>query len=287
MLHIAFLGLGAMGSRLAVRLLQAGHQVVVYNRNLECVKPLQARGAQTAVSPCEAAKQADFVISMVTDDQASKSVWLAKNTGAIHGLREGAIAIESSTLTPAWIKELSAKLSTHKADLLDAPVVGSRPHADSGSLIYLVGGSAQVLTKSSQIFSAASSQVHHVGPVGAGMTMKLAINTLFGIQVAAVGEVLGFMQKSGLELNHVINILNEMPTTSVAMQRISGIMATQSFAPNFPIKLVEKDFAFVTDVAQQVGAQMPTATAVKNVYIQADRKGYGNDDISGVMQLYA
>jgi len=101
-----------------------------------------------------------------------------------------------------------------------------------------------------------------------------------------MGEVLGFLQKSGLELGPAINILNEMPTTSAAMQRISTLMATQSYSPNFPIKLVEKDFGFVSDVASQVNAHMPTAIAVKNVFMQASKEGYSNDDISGVAQLY-
>ena len=136
---IAVLGLGAMGSRMAVNLLTAGYTVPVWNRSPESTKPLAAKGANLATTPKLAAKSADIVISMVTDINASKAVWLDSETGALSGMVEGAIAIESSTLTVNWIKELAAEITGQGIGFLDAPVVGTRPQADSGTLVYLVG----------------------------------------------------------------------------------------------------------------------------------------------------
>ena len=147
MSRIAVLGMGAMGSRIAQKLLKTNYQVIVYNRTADKAKLLVEQGAIYAAKPREAAEQADIVISMVTDDLASRAVWLDPETGAILGLSKNAIAIESSTLTVNWTRELAAAIAGHGAEFLDAPVVGSRPQADAGKLIYLVGGKAEILRK--------------------------------------------------------------------------------------------------------------------------------------------
>ncbi len=192
---VAVLGLGAMGRRMAKKLLEAGHDVVAYNRTGERARALEAEGATRAESPREAAARSDIVIGMVTDDDASRAVWLDANTGAIGGLREGAVAIESSTLTSAWVRELADAVTARGAGFLDAPVVGSRPQAEAGQLIYCVGGAAETLNKARGGLSAMGAAIHHVGPVAAGIATKLAVNALFGIQVAALGEMLGMVRK--------------------------------------------------------------------------------------------
>src|SRR5215470_16372325 len=124
MSKVSVMGLGAMGFRMAQRLLKAGHEVVVYNRTKERASAIESEGAQLAASPREAAERSYIVISMVTDDNASRSLWLDKETGAANGLRHGSIAIESSTLTPAWVSALADDVSRCNAKFLDAPVVG-------------------------------------------------------------------------------------------------------------------------------------------------------------------
>lgn len=126
---VAFLGLGAMGSRMASRLVQAGFSVKVWNRTPKAAENLLQQGAIWANTPREAAENADFVIAMVRDNEASKQVWLDPETGALYGMKAGAIAIESSTLPSQWIQQLSAKFAENQTALLEAPVSGSRPHA--------------------------------------------------------------------------------------------------------------------------------------------------------------
>src|SRR5271168_1104442 len=139
-MRIAVLGLGAMGRRMAVRLLRAGHSVSVYNRSAGPLHDLVAAGAMAGTTPRAAADGAEIVIAMVRDNEASRAVWCDEQDGALKGIGAGAIAIESSTLTPGWVRELAAKVQQTGANLLDAPVVGSRPQADAGQLIHLVGG---------------------------------------------------------------------------------------------------------------------------------------------------
>jgi len=139
MSKVAFLDLGAMGSRMAANLLKAGHTVTVWNRSPAAAEALVASGARKASSPKEAAKGADFVFAIVRDDDASQNVWLDSANGALAGMHPGAVAIESSTLTPEWIRELSEHFRAKGISLLDAPVSGSRPQAESAQLVYLIG----------------------------------------------------------------------------------------------------------------------------------------------------
>lgn len=283
---IAVIGLGAMGFRMAQKLLAAGCEVTVYNRTRARAVPLASEGAFIAATPREAAGKADVVISMLTDVNASREIWLDEETGAASGLRKGSVAIESSTLTVAWVKELAKAVSNRGADLLDAPVIGSRPQAEAGELVYLVGGDAEIVAKVEPVLSKMGSTINHVGEVGAGTMMKLAVNALFGIQVAAFGELLGTLKKFGFDETKTVELLNALPITSPALKRISGLMVSRNFAPNFPIQLVEKDLGYLAQTADSLDSSATMAQAAQGLFAVAKGKGFGEEDVSGVYQLF-
>ena len=243
-------------------------------------------GATAYDSPRQAAKTADVVIAMMADDDASHQVWLDEKTGAMYGLQESAVALEYSTLTPGWSHELAQIMSNLNHPFLAAPVVGSRPQAEAGQLIQLVGGDPATLASVQAILTSHSAVIHPVGDATTSMALKLAINTLFGIQVAALGEVLGLLQKTGMTPSTAIDWLNQMPTTSPALKGIGTLMADQNYAPLFPIDLVEKDFRNAQLFAQAVEVPVPTIEAVRSIYQQAQQGGYGADNIAGIAQLY-
>lgn len=284
---ISLLGLGAMGSRLGARLLQHDYSVVVYNRTRERAAPLRELGAEVASTPREAAERGDIVISMVRDDDASESVWLSDKTGAIHGLRTKAIAIESSTLTPDWTRRLAALVSERDARFLEAPVVGSRPHAEGGKLTFLVGGDAEALESVRLTLKVLGGAIHHVGPVGSGATMKLAVNSIFAVQAAALAELLATLKGSGLQLPEAVELLNALPTASPAAARVATLMTERSFAPNFPIHLVAKDLGYAGRMAESNHIDAVVLRATHEVFTEAERQGYGADDIVGVRQIHA
>jgi len=284
---IAILGLGAMGSRMAVNLLKAGYTVTVWNRSPESTKPLAAKGATVATTPKLAAKEADIVISMVTDINASRAVWFDSETGALSGMVEGAIAIESSTLTVNWVKELAAEITSRGFAFLDAPVVGTRPQADSGNLVYLIGGKPETLKQAENILlSAGGGKINHVGEIGDGMAMKLAVNAMFGIQVAAFAEIIGMLTKNGLKLDKAIQCLGNLPVTSPAVNNAANLILKDNHAPMFPIDLVEKDFRYVMQTAADIEAKVPTSEVIHQVYLDAIEKGYGGDNITSVAKLF-
>ena len=286
MMKITLLGAGAMGSRMARNFLKAGYAVTVYNRSPERTVSLQAAGATLASTPRAAADGADVVISMVRDDEASRALWLSADTGAIHSLGAHTVAIESSTLTPGWVIELAGIVRARGATFLEAPVLGSRPQAEAAQLIYLVGGEAADLARVEAVFKATSSAIHHLGAVGSGSAMKLAVNTLYGVQVAIWAETLTLLEKQGITPTHVVEILNTLPTTSPALQGAGKLMAAHQYAPLFPIELVEKDFGYALATARALGVATPTLAAVHAIYADANTRGYGNDNIVGVKQVF-
>ena len=286
MSNIAFIGLGAMGVRMAGRLLDASHSVSVYNRTPERAEALVARGARLAQTPRDAVRGAEIVIGMLTDDAVSRSVWTDPESGVLGGLSEGVVAIESSTLTPAWTRELGELVAEAGADYLDAPVVGTLPHADAGALVHLVGGDRAVLERVRGPLGAMGNAIHHVGPVGAGASMKLAVNALFGIQVAALAETVGVLERSGFERGAALEVLGAMAITSPALKAMGGLIAARRYAPMFPIGLVEKDFRYAVDNAKGVGVSAPVTDAARGVYAEAIDRGFGGDNIVGVSKLY-
>jgi 3-hydroxyisobutyrate dehydrogenase len=284
---VAVIGLGAMGSRLAHNLLNAGCPVVVYNRTIEKAHPLVDRGATFVTSPRTAAEQSDVVISMVMDDEISRQVWLAAETGASLGLTPDKIAIEMSTLTVEWIQSLGTTIAQTGAGFLDAPVIGSRPQAEAGKLISLVGGPAETLAQVEPILTDAGvATTHHIGDVGQGMAMKLAVNALFGLQVAALAELLGMLSKEGISPEKAMECLGNLPVLSLAAKGAGSLMVAHNHAPLFPINLVEKDFRYVTQTAQSLEAALPMANAAMDIYRTAIAQGYGSDNITGIVQLF-
>ncbi|MEM1126356.1 MAG: NAD(P)-dependent oxidoreductase [Bacteroidota bacterium] len=282
---ISLLGLGAMGTRMAHRLLGAGHAVTVYNRTPARAASLVDAGATHVATPREAAAASEVVVAMVTDDAASRAVWTGPR-GALAGLQPGALAIEASTLTPAWVHELAALVTSRDAAFLDAPVVGSRPQAEAGSLAVLVGGTEAEVARAQPVFEAIGGAVLHAGPTGHGAVLKLIVNALFGIQVAAVAELLAFARQAGMEETHAAELLGQLPVTSPAAKGALGAIVARRFAPLFPIDLVAKDFRYATEAASEADAPTPTAAAVRRVYEQAVEAGYGGDNVTGVAQLY-
>jgi 3-hydroxyisobutyrate dehydrogenase len=286
MSNIAFLGLGAMGSRMAQNLVKAGHRVAVWNRDPSKATPLVALGATVAATPRKAAQGAAFVISMVTDDAAARSVWLDQDHGALQALQAGAIAIESSTVTPAWVRELGAAATAKSVHLLDAPVAGSRPQADAGQLIFMVGGDAGAFTKAEPMLAPLAAKVMHVGEAGQGAVLKLAVNTLFATQLESVAELLGFLSRNGFVADKAAELMGQFPIVAPPIAGAARMMAAGNTTPLFTIDLIEKDLGYIIETANASGADLPGAVSARAVFQRAQSKGLGQSNVSGLAAVF-
>jgi 3-hydroxyisobutyrate dehydrogenase len=275
-----------MGSRMAARLLSAGHSVAIYNRSSPPIDAMVAAGAVHGKSPRIAADGAEVVVAMVRDNEASRAIWCDDRDGALKGLVAGAIAIESSTLTPGWVSELAALVQNSGAAFLEAPVVGSRPQADSGQLIHLIGGDNDAFDRVKEILSTLGAVAHHVGPIGAAAMLKLAVNTLFGTQVAVLAEMLALLRGSGCDPAAMAEILSSLPVTSPSAKGAMSLMLAKSDAPLFPIDLVEKDFAYTLRQADATSLALPVTAAVHACFTKAAAEGLAASNITAVARLY-
>jgi 3-hydroxyisobutyrate dehydrogenase-like beta-hydroxyacid dehydrogenase len=259
----------------------------VWNRGASATESLVAEGAAAAPSPRDAARGVEFVVAMLRDDEASRAVWLAPETGAFAGMEKDAVAIDSSTLTVACMRELGRRAQERGIAFLDAPVVGSRPQADAGALIFLVGGDEEVLTLAAPVLRCMGAAIHHAGPSGHGAALKLAVNALFGIQVAAVAELIGLLRASGIDCARAGEIIGQAPVCSPAAKGALASMLAGNFAPMFPVELVGKDFGYIRRFAEEHDARTPVGDAASMVMAEAAARGMGADNLTGIVRLYA
>ncbi|WP_237152222.1 NAD(P)-dependent oxidoreductase [Oryzibacter oryziterrae] len=285
MAKIAFLGLGAMGTRMARNLIAAGHDLTVWNRDPQKADALREAGADVARTPRAAVADSEFVLSMLRDDIASRQVWLDAEDGALGGLREGTVAVECSTLSVDWVEELAELCRRRNTIFLDAPVVGSRPQAEARQLIFLAGGATEAVSRAEAVLLHMGASVHHAGPNGAGAAAKLAVNTLFGIQVAVLAELIEAVRYRGFDPARLVELVSATPVCSPAAKAAAGAMLLNAFPAMFPIEIVEKDLGYALSIAEK-DESTPLASAARNVFARAINEGYGADNITGVVQLY-
>ena len=286
MTRIAFLGLGAMGSRMATRLIEGGHELSVWNRSPSAAEPLAALGARVAPSPCVAAEGAEMVISMVRDDAASHSVWLDPENGALLAMEPRAIAVESSTVSIATVDRLARACLDRGIVLLDAPVAGSRPQAQAGQLVFLVGGPSEALERASTVFSMLGGSIRHAGESGHGMRVKLAVNAMLAAQAAMLAEIAGGFVRGGIDLKTGLDALAATAVASPAIQGMSASMQAGNFAPLFPVELAEKDLAYALSASAADGCQAPLAEALHAIFQRALQAGLGGEHLTTLFKLY-
>ena len=283
MLNVAFLGLGVMGSGMAARLLGAGARVAVWNRSAARAEPLQAKGASVAATPAAAAADADVIVAMVADDRASREVWLGAD-GALAGARRGAIALECGTVSPSWVEELAREAAARAVDLLDAPVLGSRPHAHDGQLTFLVGGDAAVLDRARPILAPMSRLVIHLGPIGSGARMKLVNNFLAGTQAAALAEALAMAGAAGLDRDAAFSVLANGAPGSPLVKTVGPRMLARDYDVNFALSLMRKDLTYAIEEAAAHGVTLSIAAAARALYDNAIAAGFADVDFAAVAE---
>ncbi|HEX6823187.1 MAG TPA: NAD(P)-dependent oxidoreductase [Candidatus Sulfotelmatobacter sp.] len=281
--QVAILGLGIMGGGMASRLVSMGFPLTVYNRTREKAERYAASGIFVANSPREASTRAKVVIAMVADDAASRSIWLGP-AGALAGAAPGTLLLDSSTISVAWVKELAAAAAEKGCQFLDAPVTGTKPHASSGELFFMVGGSAAGFDGAREVLSALGKEVLHLGPSGSGALIKLINNFVCGVEAASFAEAMALVNASGLDCEKSISVLGNSALASPLIKRMLTSMGTNDFTPNFPLKLMTKDIGYAINEAGRLGVPLQTAIPALQLFKNAVEKGLGDQDFSAVLK---
>jgi 3-hydroxyisobutyrate dehydrogenase-like beta-hydroxyacid dehydrogenase len=276
---VAVVGLGAMGSRIARRLLVADHDVVVWNRTVEKAAPLVEAGATAASSPAAAAAPAEAVITMVADPAALREVTEGE-AGVAAGAGAGATVIEMSTVGPDAVRRL-ASARGEGAGLLDAPVLGSRAEAEAGTLTIFVGGPGELVERWTPLLSALGSPLH-VGPLGSGAAAKLVANTTLVGTIGVLGEALALADGLGLSREKTFEVLAATPLAAQAERR-RGAVEADDHPPRFALYLARKDAELVVAAAREVGVDLRLTEAARTWLAESDEAGWGDRDYSAVL----
>jgi 3-hydroxyisobutyrate dehydrogenase len=278
--RIAFIGLGRMGHGMAGRYLDAGFELSVWNRSRAKAEDLIARGARWSTSPGDAAIDADAVVTMVADDEASRAVWLGSD-GAANTMKAGTLAIECSTVSHDHALNLSRELHARGLIYIDCPVTGLPDAAAGGRLTLLVGANAADLEKARPFLTPLSSTIRHFGAVGTGTVYKLINNLMGAIQIAGIAEGLAIAEQAGLDMKLVLEAVESGVAASPQVIRHSKRMVTRDFSgATFTAALRHKDAAYAVALAERLLRDKPiVASAAVEAYARA--KAAAPDDDEG------
>jgi 3-hydroxyisobutyrate dehydrogenase-like beta-hydroxyacid dehydrogenase len=287
MAALGFVGLGAMGSRLARRLLDAGHAVTGYNRTPGKAQPLVDAGLRVAATPRDVAAASDVVFTMVTDDAALRAVTLGAD-GVIAGLRAGATLVEMSTVSPAVTREIGEAVAARGAAMLDAPVSGSTVSVEQGVASVQVGGDAAVLERvRPYLLAMGPNGVTHVGPLGIAKAMKVATNLGVAVQILAFCEAVVLAEKSGIAREDAVDaLMRSVIASPLVKYRGPFVIGKMAAHAAFPVPMIQKDLQLALDQAQAVGAPLPL-TALTQEWLTKARAIAGERDFAVVFDVLA
>lgn len=279
---IGFVGLGIMGQPMALNLVKAGFEVSVFNRTRGKTEPLERAGARVASSPADAARGADYVMSIVSDSAASEQVVIGKD-GVQETLKPGAILIDSSTISPVVSRKLACHAAGKQASFLDAPVTGSKHGAEKGELTFMIGGDRAAFDRALPVLKVLGKKHIYCGANGAGLSAKLAQNVIQSAMVEIFCEGFVLATKAGVKPETMFEIVQSSMARASLTDFKAPFIFKGDFTPYFPLKWMHKDVTLAMEAAFAQGVPMPAAAAVKEVYGAACAQGKGDLDYAAVV----
>jgi 3-hydroxyisobutyrate dehydrogenase-like beta-hydroxyacid dehydrogenase len=279
-MRVAFLGMGIMGRPMAANLVKAGHEVSIWNRSSG--KDLE--GARTASSPSDAARGAEVVWMCLADTKAVENV-LFGPSGAEEALTEGMIIADSSTISPSATLRFAERVKRRGVHYVDAPMTGSKIAAESGSLIFMVGGDEPVLASLAPLFQAMGKQVFHMGDTSKGQATKLAMNLQIALIYEGFAEALTLATKLGVDINRLMPLVQASMVRSGVVDYKAPFIMKRDFSPNFPLRLMLKDIHLTLEAAKEARVRLPGLEAVEEVYDLAAEEGHQDLDYAATLTL--
>jgi 3-hydroxyisobutyrate dehydrogenase-like beta-hydroxyacid dehydrogenase len=285
MKRIGFIGLGTMGKPMAANLIRKGYSVTVYNRTAEKAEELVRLGADIALIPAEAARNSDVLITMLSDDNVLLDTFYSEH-GILSGIHPALTMIDCSTVAPKTSQRLSEELANHYVDFLDAPVTGSSPAAEAGTLTFMVGGSREIFDEQADIFAALGSKMLYMGPSGAGSYAKVAHNAMVGINAIGLAEGLSIATKAGIDPASFLEIVKAGGANSRQAELKGDKIINRDFSNQFSLKLMLKDMLLASDLTGQFQLPAPMLHNATSMFQMGLSKGLGEEDLCSVIQIY-
>ena len=279
---VGFIGLGIMGKPMAENLIEAGYDLVAYNRTREKAEELD--GATVAETPKEVAEQSDVIITMLPDSPQVEEV-LAGEDGVLEGIKEGALVVDMSTISPVVTEELAKEVEEKGASMLDAPVSGGDVGAIDGTLSIMVGGGEEDFERALPLFEVMGQTVTHVGPVGTGQVVKAANQIVVALTIEAVSEALVLGSKGGVPPEKILDVLGGGLAGNKVMEAKREKMLEHSFDPGFRVELHHKDLGIALAAGREYGVSLPVTAVVDQMLETLKMLGRGDQDHSALLTL--
>ena len=286
MATLGFIGLGAMGSRMARRLLAAGHPLVGYNRTAAKAEPLVAAGMKLAASPRQVAEAADVVFSMVSNTEALEAIAHGSD-GVLVGLRPGTTWVEMSTVSPTATRRLAEAAAARGATVIDAPVSGSAITVEQGQLSFMVGGDPAALERVRPYLLAIGPTITHVGPLGLAATMKIATNLGIAVQMLAFSEAVLLAEKAGIARERAVETLLKSVVASPMLKYRGPFVLEMPAEALFSVPMMQKDLELALELGHQLGVPLPTTALTQSMLTAARALGLGERDFAVVFDVLA
>ncbi|MEM6269878.1 MAG: NAD(P)-dependent oxidoreductase [Bacteroidota bacterium] len=280
-MKIGFIGLGIMGSRMAANLQRAGYDLVVQNRTRSRGDALIAGGARWVDTPQAAARGMDVVISMLGDPAVVRSVAAGEN-GFLHGMEKNALWMDCSTVDPAFSQEMAVLAAKKGVRFVDSPVAGTKQPAESGDLLFLVGGDATDVAQIQPLMDIMGKKTLHLGGHGSGAKMKMLINGLLAQAMLAFSEAVVLGEAMGFGKEMVLDVLTATPVTAPFLSVAEKKLREDNWETNFPLKWMQKDLQLASETAYAHGVAMPSLNTAKEAYALAKRHGFADQDFSAI-----
>jgi 3-hydroxyisobutyrate dehydrogenase-like beta-hydroxyacid dehydrogenase len=283
--RVAFLGLGIMGSRMAANLRRAGFELVVWNRTAEKAEAFaQDHGAVVADTPAQAAADCDIVVTMVVDGPQVEHVLLGPD-GVAATAQPSTLCIDCSTIGPTATQTIAGVLAEHDLHLVDAPVTGSSPRAEDGTLTIMAGGTSEDFERAKPVLAAMGKLIVHAGPLGHGQMVKLINNAVAAINAAVVGEALLVAKRAGVDLDALTQVMAAGSGSSTMLDLKAGPMRNHDYTTLFKLGHMLKDVRLCLEEGQAAGAPFPTAAYVREILTAANGRGYGDADFAAMIEV--
>lgn len=283
MTHIAFIGLGIMGSPMAQNLVRAGHTVTGYTRTASTAEPLVTAGGTAAATLADAVRDAEIIITMLPDSPDVDAV-VGGTDGILTHARSGAVIVDMSTIKPAVSAELATRAAAQGLTMLDAPVSGGEAGAVEGTLSIMVGGDAAAFERVRPVLEVMGTTIVHVGDSGAGQTVKAANQLIVAGNIQLLAEALVLLEAHGLDTERAISVLGGGLAGSTVIQRKAAGMRERRFAPGFRVDLHHKDLGIVLEAARTTGTAIPLGSAVADLMSALRAQGDGDLDHSALLR---
>lgn len=286
--RIGLIGLGLMGGPMGMNLLKAGYSLTVWNRTKSRADALVAAGAKLAESPAEVAAACEVLITIVSDPPALEEVCWGKSGkgGVLDALRPGSLYIDSSTVSVALARKIGGACAERGVAFLDAPVTGGTWGAEKGELVFMVGGEADAVKSAEPVLRVLGKRWFHLGPNGAGQTIKVAMNLILALEVDALAEALALVTRAGIAGEKLVEVMQSSMARAAVLDVKAPLLLKGEYPPSFPLRLMHKDVGLALDLARELGVSLPAGAAAYGNYSAVKAAAKEDLDYAAVMKFW-